>query len=153
MSAIPPPTVPPATPPPPGGGSYTPPPPPPPPGGGGYTPPGGSSGDRTLWVVLSYLGILSLIPYLAKKDDPDQEIRWHARNGLALFLVELIVWIVLFVLSFVLPRGMGMGCGVSAIQCVASLGFLVISIICIVKAVGGQRYRIPVITDFAEKSL
>ncbi|MBV9493897.1 MAG: hypothetical protein JOZ54_06605, partial [Acidobacteria bacterium] len=42
-------------------------------------------------------------------------------------------------------------CGVSAIGCVVWLGFLALSILCIVKAVGGQRFRIPVITDFAEK--
>jgi uncharacterized membrane protein len=152
MSEIPPPTVPPAVPPPPGGGSYTPPPPPPP--GGGYTggTGGAASGDRTLWIVLSYLGILSLIPYFAKKDDPDPEIRWHAKNGLGLFVVELIVWAVVFVLSMVL-RNSFLGCGLAALNCVMWLGFLVISIICIVKGIGGQRYRIPVITDFAEKSL
>lgn len=148
MSEIPPPTVPPAVPPPPGG-SYTPPPPPPSLGGGPGTP---ASGDRTLWIVLSYLGILSLIPYFAKKDDPDQEIRWHAKNGLGLFLAELIIWAVFFVASIAL-RNSFLGCGLAAAQCVMWLAFLAISIICIVKGMGGQRYRIPVITDFAEKSL
>lgn len=140
MSEIPPPTVPP--------GSYTPPPPPPP--GGGYGAP--ASGDRTIWVVLSYLGILSLIPYFAKKDDPDQEIRWHAKNGLGLFIAELIIYAVFFVASLAL-RNSFLGCGLAAAQCVLWLAFLVISIICIVKGIGGQRYRIPYITDFAEKSL
>jgi uncharacterized membrane protein len=156
MSEIPPPTVPPATPPPPGGGSYTPPPPPPPTGGGyGAPPPAGGtpSGDRTLWIILSYLGILSLIPYLSKKDDPDQEIRWHAKNGLALFLAELAICIVLFVLSLVLSRIPGLGCVTWVIQCILPIAFLAISIICIIKGVNGQRYRIPMITDFAEKSL
>lgn len=142
MSEIPPPTVP------PGGGSYSPPPPPPPMGGG----PGNASGDRTIWVVLSYLGILSLIPYFAKKDDPDPEIRWHAKNGLGLFIAELIVWVVVFVASLAL-RNSFLGCGLAALNCVMWLAFLVISIICIVKGIGGQRYRIPFITDFAEKSL
>ncbi|HEX2060406.1 MAG TPA: DUF4870 domain-containing protein [Thermoanaerobaculia bacterium] len=151
MSEIPPPTVPPATPPPPGGGSYTPP-PPPPPTGGGYGGGAPASSDRTLWIVLSYLGILSLIPYFAKKDDPDQEVRWHAKNGLGLFLAEVVVWVVVFVLSMVL-RNSFLGCGLWAINCVMWIGFLVISIICIVKGIGGQRYRIPFITDFAEKSL
>ncbi len=140
MSEIPPPNVPP--------GSYTPPPPPPP--GGGYGAP--ASGDRTIWVVLSYLGILSLIPYFAKKDDPDQEIRWHAKNGLGLFIAELIIYAVFFVASLAL-RNSFLGCGLAAAQCVLWLAFLVISIICIVKGIGGQRYRIPYITDFAEKSL
>jgi uncharacterized membrane protein len=147
MSEIPPPTVPPPT----GGGSYSPP-PPPPPGGSGYGAPAGGSGDRTLWVVLSYLGILSLIPYFAKKDDPDQEIRWHAKNGLGLFLAEIIIYAVFFVASLAL-RNSFLGCGLAAAQCVLWLAFLAITIICIVKAVGGQRYRIPYITDFAEKSL
>lgn len=146
MSEIPPPTVP----PPPGGGSYSPP-PPPPPGGSGYGAPAGG-GDRTIWVVLSYLGILSLIPYFAKKDDPDQEIRWHAKNGLGLFIAEIILYAVFFVASLAL-RNSFLGCGLAAAQCVLWLAFLVISIICIVKAIGGQRYRIPYITDFAEKSL
>jgi uncharacterized membrane protein len=145
MSEIPPPTVP----PPPGGGSYSPP-PPPPPGGSGYGAPAG--GDRTIWVVLSYLGILSLIPYFAKKDDPDQEIRWHAKNGLGLFLAELIIWAVFFVASIAL-RNSFLGCGLAAANCVMWLAFLVISIICIIKGINGQRYRIPYITDFAEKSL
>jgi uncharacterized membrane protein len=143
MSEIPPPTIPPATPPPPGGGSYTPPPPPP----GGYTPAPGGSSDRTIWLVLSYLGILSLIPFFAKKDDA--EVQWHAKNGVALFGTEIVVWIVFLILGFAL-RGM-LGCGLGIIQCVIWCVFLVISIICIVKAVGGQRYRIPVVTDFAEK--
>jgi uncharacterized membrane protein len=144
MSDYPPPTVPPATPPPPGGGSYTPPPPPPPVGGA----PGASS-DRTLWLILSYLGILSLIPWLAKKDDP--EVQWHAKNGVALFGAEVIVAIALTILGVVM-RGM-LACGMSVVWCVIWIGFLAISIICIMKAVSGQRYRIPVITDFAEKSL
>jgi uncharacterized membrane protein len=107
----------------------------------------GGSSDRTLWLVLSYLGILSLIPFLAKKDDA--EVQWHAKNGVALFGAEVVVWIVFLILGFAL-RGM-LGCGIGVIQCVIWLVFLVISILCIMKAIGGQRYRIPVITDFAEK--
>ena len=57
-----------------------------------------------------------------------------------------------FVASLAL-RNSFLGCGLAAAQCVLWLAFLVISIICIVKGIGGQRYRIPYITDFAEKSL
>jgi len=140
-----PPTVPPATPPPPGGGSYTPPPPPP---GGGYTPPpAGGGGDRTLWLILSYLGILSLIPWLAKKDDA--EVQWHAKNGVALFGAEVIIWIVLFVLGFAMRSVLA--CGVAVVNCVVWIAFLALSVYCIIQAVNGKRPRLPVITDFAEK--
>jgi uncharacterized membrane protein len=143
MSSIPPPTVPPATPPPPGGGSYTP--PPPSPGGGMST--GGS--DRTLMVVLSYLWILALIPLLTKKDD--REVQWHAKNGLAILVAEVVIWLALTVLGFVIPRGMGLGCGIATIQCVVWCAFLVVRILCIVKGVGGTRFRVPVISDMADK--
>lgn len=145
MSDIPPPTVPPATPPPPGGGSYVP--PPPPPGGPGP----GASSDRTLMVVLSYLGLLALIPYLTKKEDSD--IMWHAKNGLGLAIAEVILWVGLFILQIVAGRFMGLGCGIGAISCVIWLGVLALHVYCIIQAVGGKRPTIPVVTDWAEKTL
>ncbi len=134
-------------------GSYTPPPPPPAPGGS-YTPPpppppGGTSpsSDRTIMLVLSYLGLLCLIPLLTKKDDA--EIQWHAKNGTALLGAE-VVWMILgFILVFV--RVPLLGCGFSMISCVVWLIFLAISIIAIMKAIKGERFRIPVVTDMAEK--
>ncbi len=134
------PHVPPSPPPPPPGGSYTPPPPP---------PPGGApvSSDRTIFLVLSYLGILCLIPLLAKKDDP--EIQWHAKNGLALFIAEL-VWVALRI-ALIFVRVPGLGCGMATVGCIVWIGFLVLSIMGIIKAVNGQRFRIPILTDMAEK--
>ena len=95
-------------------------------------------------IVLAYLWILGLIPLLTKKDDP--EVQWHAKNGLALLGAEIVCWIVFMIAGFAL-RGIlaTLGC------CVVWIGFLVIRIMCIVKGVGGQRFRIPVISDFADK--
>ena len=134
------PHVPPSPPPPPPGGSYTPPPPP---------PPGGApvSSDRTIFLVLSYLGILCLIPLLAKKEDP--EIQWHAKNGLVLFIAEL-VWVALRI-ALIFVHIPGLGCGMATVGCVVWIGFLVLSIMGIIKAVNGQRFRIPILTDMADK--
>ena len=148
MSEIPPPTVPPATPPPPGGGSYTPP-PPPPPNGAGYTP-GPASSDRTLMVVLSYLGLLSLIPYLTKKEDPD--IHWHAKNGVGLLILDVVLMVLFMIISRIMPSNL-LGCGIGMLQCVIWLGIFALHVYCIIQAVGGKRPRIPVVTDFAEKTL
>jgi uncharacterized membrane protein len=98
-------------------------------------------------LVLSYLGILCLIPLLTKKDDP--EVQWHAKNGTVLFGAE-VVWIIIRVL-LIFVHIPGLGCGMAAIGCVVWLGFLAISILCIVKATQGQRFRIPILTDIAEK--
>ena len=142
MSEIPPPTVPPATPPPPGGGSYTPPPPPPP---GGPAP--GQSSDRGLMIFLSYFGIFSLIPLLTKKDDPD--IQWHAKNGLVLAIAWVIFWIAFTFVSFVLPWGIRVAW--NGIGCICGLAFFIVDIMAMVKGINGQRMRIPVTTDLAEK--
>jgi uncharacterized membrane protein len=141
MSEIPPPTVPPSMPPPPGG-SYTPPPPPPPGMGGPST-----SSDRTLMLVLSYLGILALIPLITKKED--REIQWHAKNGLAITVAWIVFWIIYSVLQYFMPTAVG--CAMSAIGCVLSLGWIIIAIVGIMKALKGDRLRIPMVSDFADK--
>lgn len=131
---------------PPSSSSYTPPPPPPPPPAGG--PAAGS--DRTLMVVLSYLWILALIPLLTKKEDP--EVQWHAKNGLAILGAEIVVWILFMIVGLFLRGFLAtLGCGLAVVECVVWIGFLVIRIMCIVKGVGGQRMRVPVISDFADK--
>jgi len=141
MSEIPPPTVPPATPPPPGGGSYTPPPPPPP---GGPAP---QSSDRGVMIFLSYFGLFALIPLLTKKDDPD--IQWHAKNGLALAVVWIVAAILLSIVGWMMPSVVGFA--MLGVRCLIWLGFLIIDVMAMVKAFGGERMRIPVVTDFAEK--
>jgi uncharacterized membrane protein len=132
------------------GGSYTPPPPPPPPPAteGAPPPPGGgapANSDRTIFLILSYLGLLSLIPLLTKKDDP--EIQWHAKNGVTLMGAAICWGICQVILGFV-PV---LGCAVHVLGCAAWVGFLILTIVCIVKAVQGVRFRIPVVTDLSEK--
>src|ERR1700758_2877557 len=105
--------------------------PPPPPPGGSYTPPAtpptGSapSSERTIFLVLAYLGIFCLIPLLAKKDDP--EVQWHAKNGLALFIAELI-WVAIGI-GFIFIRIPFLGCGWAILRCVVWVGFLALLIV------------------------
>ena len=141
------PSVPP--PPPPGGGSYTPPPPPQP--GTGVPPPGGSS-DRTLMLALSYIYFLGIVPLIAKKDD--REVKWHAMNGLLLFAAYVLVSIVWWILQAFVLDGMGCGLGIilTLISCVISIGYIVIFIMAIMKAIRGERMRFPVISDMADKA-
>lgn len=132
--------------------SYTPPPPPPP--GGSYTPPpppppgGAPSSDRTIMLVLSYLGILALIPLLVKKDD--KEVQWHAKNGLGLTVAWILLWIVIAIIEHFMPGVVS--CGIAVIHCVLALGFLAVIVLAIMKALKGERMRFPVISDFADKN-
>ncbi len=132
-------SIPPTVPPPPGGGSYVPPPPPPPSGAGG-------SSDRTLFLILSYVWLLSLIPLFVKKDD--REIQWHAKNGLVMAIVYTAIQIII---SIAAHMSSAFACLTMLIPCLLFIAYAVVQVVCIVKAVNGQRMRIPMLTDFAEK--
>jgi uncharacterized membrane protein len=98
-------------------------------------------------IFLSYFGLFALIRLLTKNDDPD--IQWHAKNGLALAVVWIVVLILLGIGSMVLPSVVRLA--MIGVRCVIWLGFLIVDVMAMVKAFGGERMRIPVITDFAEK--
>lgn len=134
---------------PPSGGSDTPPPPPPP---TTPPPPAGGSSDRTLMLALSYIYFLGIVPLLAKKDD--REVKWHAINGLLLFAAYVVLSIVWWIISdFVLTgAGCGLGIALSFVSCAISIGYIVVFIMAIMKAIRGERMRFPVISDFADKS-
>ena len=52
-----------------------------------------------LMAILSYIGILCLIPYFAEKDN--KYVRYHAIQGLNLFIISLIISVACGVLAFV----------------------------------------------------
>lgn len=144
--------IPPNTPPPPPGGQGATPPPPPPhqqPAGSPPPPSGGSDSERTIMLVLSYLGILALIPLLVKKDD--REVQWHAKNGLFLFIGFFVIAIALWIVEIAVGDVMGLGCISWLLGCVVWIGYLVVIIMGILKAVKGERLRIPFISDLADK--
>ena len=119
-----------ATPPPP---PVTPPPPPAAP----------ASSNRSVMIVLSYLWILALIPFLMEQDDKD--VRWHAKHGLVLLGAEIAAFIAIGILS-----GLSGGLGCLLVP-LAQLGILVFHVVCIAKALEGERLLVPGLSDFADK--
>ena len=96
-----------------------------------------------IMIILSYFGILALIPLLTVKDS--EYVKWHAKNGLVLGLGGVLAITVLSVLVGWIPL---LG---QLIVVVAWLGILALHILGIVKGLEGQRWRIPVVSDLAEK--
>ena len=128
--------------------SYTPPPPP-----AGTPPPTGAvSPNRTIMLVLAYLGILAVIPLVVEKNDP--EVQWHAKHGLVLLGFWIVVSIVLSLLSNVIgfadPSGC-LGCLWAGPSSIVGLAALVIHVLCIMKGINGQRFIIPGISQLADK--
>jgi uncharacterized membrane protein len=118
--------------------SYTPPPPP----TGTTPPPGAVSPNRTIMLVLAYLGILAVIPLVVEKNDP--EVQWHAKHGIVLLICEIILGVLIAIITNFVPFA---GC---VLWLVWPL-ILIFHIVLIVKAVNGQRLLIPGISEYADR--
>jgi uncharacterized membrane protein len=100
--------------------------------------------------AIGYLGILFLIPLLAKKEN--KFCQFHGKQGAVLFGMEVIGAIVLIILSVVLGF---VPCAGWAVSLVLWLAFWVcalgLSIWGLVMALKGEYWKMPVIAPLAEK--
>jgi uncharacterized membrane protein len=100
--------------------------------------------------AIGYLGILFLIPLLAKKEN--NFCQFHGKQGAVLFGMEVIGAIVLIILSVVLGF---VPCAGWAVSLVLWLAFWVcalgLSIWGLVMALKGEYWKMPVIAPLAEK--
>jgi uncharacterized membrane protein len=117
--------------------SYTPPPPP-----IGTPPTGTASPNRGIMLVLSYLWLLALIPFVVEKNDP--EVQWHAKHGLVLTVAEFLLWVVVGIVTHVIPFA---GCVLWILWPL----LLIFRIFLIIKATNGQRVLIPGISQYANQ--
>jgi uncharacterized membrane protein len=108
------------------------------------------SENRNVMIVLAYLWLLALIPLLVEKDD--REVQWHAKHGLVLTVVEVVVLIGLQIVVMILGAvSGGLGCIFSLLLPVVMLAILIIHVLCIVKGINGQRFLLPSISEFADR--
>jgi len=80
--------------------------------------------------ILAYLGILCLVPIVAASDSPFA--KYHANQGLVLFLLEITISIVLFVINIVLamlPGGLGFLSAIFGLVWLAPLALLIMGVI------------------------
>ena len=94
--------------------------------------------EKDLTAILSYIGILFLIPLLACKDNAFDQ--FHAKQGLVLFIIAIINCII----SMIPFIGWVVGFVIWII-------ILVLAIIGIVNVVQGEKKPLPIIGGYAEK--
>lgn len=104
-----------------------------------------SSGDNS--TLLAFIGVFLavvgfLIVYLVKKED-DYAMH-YAKQGLALFIVAVIVWVANRVLMIVPVLG-------SIVSTVLGIGLLVLWIVGIIYSFSGEKKDIPLIGELAKK--
>jgi uncharacterized membrane protein len=113
--------------------------------------PSGASADRTLMIILAYLWLLALVPLLL--DTRDAEVRWHAKHGIILTIVEFVImiaWTILTSVLWIMTAGL-LGCLFVVFSPFLVLAIVVLHVIAIAKAIRGQRLIIPGISDFADR--
>lgn len=106
--------------------------------------PTGDQGDiekNKVMAVLSYIGILCLIPLLAAKES--KFAQFHAKQGLVLFLAEVLLSILyaIPVLNVVMVF----------VGWIIYILLVVLAIMGIVNALQGKYWKMPVLGGFAEK--
>lgn len=106
--------------------------------------------NRTIMIVLSYLGLLALIPLFVEKDNA--EVQWHAKHGLVLMVAEFVVLVVIQILVMIVGAiSGGLGCILGLLIPILCLAILAFHVYCIVKGVKGERVLIPTLSDFADR--
>jgi uncharacterized membrane protein len=104
---------------------------------------------------LSYLfgWITGLIFLLIDPYKNDKFVRFHAFQSIFLNIAMIGVWIAMFFLSMIvgfITRGLGFFL-MGPLMTLVWIGFIVLVIICMIKAYGNQKFKIPFIGDLAEK--
>lgn len=84
--------------------------------------------------ALSYVWILFLVPLLAKRDS--KFAQFHAKQGLVLFIIELIAGLIVWFPFF---------------GQLIMLGLIVVAVMGIIKALNGEWWKIPYIYNWSLK--
>lgn len=92
--------------------------------------------------ILSYIGILVIIPILAAKES--KFARFHANQGLVLALIEIIGGAILGVLAKIPLLGLIFDIAISLL----GLAALILAIIGIVNVVNGKAKELPIIGKY-----
>jgi uncharacterized membrane protein len=124
---------------------------PPPPGAHPYSQSQGGGLTENMAGALAYLmtvitGILflALSPYNQSKF-----VRFHAFQSIFFFVAWMAFWIIVSIVTIILPSVLS--AMVWLLSTVVWLGGMAVWIILMVKAYNGERFKLPVIGDLAEK--
>ena len=106
----------------------------------------GISRNHKGMAILSYLGILVLIPLLAG-DKQSEFIKFHVNQGLVLFIISMVVEILdgnwIYRLNFMLNIGTVIGILFDLVD----LAVVVLAVMGIISACKGEKKKLPVIGD------
>lgn len=106
--------------------------------------------DSKIFAALSYFSILFIVPLVVKKED--EFVKFHIRQGIALFLAEVIVWFILYLIELLLVTLFSYSAFsfISFLHKIVWLFFTFISMIGVYFAAKGDKRKIPVLWDLSK---
>ncbi len=96
------------------------------------------SPDHNMFMaILAYIGPLVIISYLVSKDD--HFVKFHIKQGLALFVIEVIAWLIMsiFPMIWILWK-------------IVHFGTVILSIVGIIYAIQGKEKELPLVGNWAK---
>ena len=104
--------------------------------------------DRVL-LVFAYLGPLFLVALLASRKE---FVKWHAKQGALLAFAVAFAWIVSHGLYLLIQGKLWALLGILfwGGAALTGLGLAVLELLCVVRALDGERFKIPVLGDLAD---
>lgn len=108
-----------------------------------------SDQDRVL-LVFGYLGPLALASLVASRRE---FVKWHAKQGLILSASFVTVYLVLRPIHLLVERYLWSFLGelFFAAASLVVLGGLILMLLCIVRGLEGERFKIPMLGDLADR--
>ena len=94
--------------------------------------------------ILSYIGILALIPYFSEKNN--KYVIYHAKQGMNLFIIDIILGVAMGIISSILTWRLYWLS--SIIDSLLGLFMVALSIIGIVNVCNGKAKELPIVNKF-----
>jgi uncharacterized membrane protein len=111
---------------------------------------GTESPNRGVMIVLAYLCVLAVIPWLVEKQDP--EVQWHAKHGIVLMSAELVALLVyIMITSLISLATVIVGCVLYLVLAFVWVGVMALHVVAIIKGINGERLIIPGISEYANR--
>ena len=105
--------------------------------------------EEKIMLVFSYLWVLAIVPFLVTRCE---YVRWHAKQGLILCGVACLVFLGVIFVGAVLATIARVFAWLFAFGLInLLLLYVAVAIVCIIKAMRGERWVIPFLGDLIEK--
>ena len=103
--------------------------------------------DNKVMGILAYLGILVLVPIFAAKES--RFARFHANQGLVLFIAYIVLYIAIAILAAILAViSWRLAALASVLYMIVGIGCFVFVILGIINAAKGEMKELPLIGKF-----